>query len=97
MKFIILIITFFSINIFAKECKLIRTDGVTLFGHCLKKKNIVIFKSCVGFTCQVNSQLTRSLNAAESVCENKSDILKESLSEHQVSDLNKIPFCSNSK
>lgn len=97
MKFLTLIITLFSINVFAVECKINRTDGIILFGHCLKQKNVVIFKSCAGFTCLVNQKLTRSLDIGDSVCENKSNILEESLTEHQVKDVKKIPFCSHSE
>ena len=80
----------------AKECKIIRTDNVVLYGHCLKVGETVMFYSCAEFSCQVPSEVTRPLDKKEKTCKiQKTDqsLIAEMKKEHSTSDLSKVSYC----
>lgn len=83
-----------------KDCKIERTDGVVLYGQCLKKGSLYIFRSCVEFTCRVNVNLTRALEAGEESClktVSPQEFTKITLQEHQVNALSKVKYCEYGK
>lgn len=94
MRFLLMLL--FSISANAKPCKIVRTDNVTLYGNCFKVDKAVMFYSCIEFSCQVPSSVTRQLDQKEETCKiEKSEdiIISEMKKEHSVSDLSQAPFC----
>lgn len=83
-----------------KSCVLERTDGVELYGQCLKEKEVYIFRSCIEFTCRVSPDKTKLPPLENKEClkpitdkEFKDLVLKE----HSVSELSKVPYCNYGK
>lgn len=85
----------------AIECKILREDGVTLYGECLKVKDEAIFRSCLDYTCKVDKELTRPLDKGEKGCTssplNEKDFKAAIEKEHSTLDPKNIPYCLHSK
>ena len=81
----------------ALKCKILRNDGVTLYGECLKLKESAIYRSCLDYTCKVDRELTRPLEKGEEGCIQKETSEKDFKAiiedEHKTLDPDKIPYC----
>lgn len=94
MKYLLFILM--AVTAEAKECKIIRTDNVVLYGHCLKAGETVMFYSCAEFSCQVPSEVTRSLDKKEETCKlhkTEQALISEMKQEHGTDDLSKVSYC----